>query len=91
MPRKKVHKDHETKTVLFECPHCGQIVIVLEAELRCKIFRCGVHKQTGKPIDPHLPEPGCTHLRETGQAFGCCRPFRYVEAIEPYVEECDYI
>ena len=92
MPRKYVHKDSETGSLIFECPHCGQLIVVAENELRCKIFRCGVHVKTGAPINPHLSEPECTSLRETGQAFGCCRPFLYVDNVDkPYVEECGYI
>ena len=59
-------------TPVLECPHC-RISLVVEA-LNCGIFRCGVRRDTGAQIDPHMSEEDCRAV--LGQIWGCSRPFR---------------
>ena len=72
------------------CPHCDTTVEVLE--LNCKIFRCGVFKESGEQINPHLPKNECENLVNTGAIYGCGKPFQITNDNPPYVViKCDYI
>ena len=68
----------------MECPHCG-IRIEIE-QLNCAIFRCGIYKETGKQIPPHLSKPECDQIKD--KIWGCSKPFRYENG---KLIICDYI
>ena len=70
--------------MLVECPHCDVLIEILE--VNCAIFRCGILKDTGEQIDPHLPKQSCDDLKD--KIWGCSRPFKY-ENGKAIV--CDYI
>lgn len=72
----------------FSCPHCHTTIQVQENQLNCKIFRCGVHKNSNQQINPHLPKKECDILKEKGLIYGCGRPFKFNGKD---VEICDYI
>jgi hypothetical protein len=76
--------------LLVNCPHCQQLIHV--EQINCSIFRCGVEKQTGQQIPPHLPKPECDRIVAEGHIYGCGKPFR-VEKNENGLEAiiCDYI
>jgi hypothetical protein len=61
----------------------------MKREVNCRIFRCGVIKNTNQPIPPHAPKIVCDQLALTGQIYGCGKPFRLNLNNEP--EICDYI
>jgi len=79
--------------LLLNCPHCQQMIEVIE--LNCRIFRCGVFKDTYKQIDPHLPKPACDKLVNQCKIYGCGKPFRVVDSLDSEskykTEDCDYI
>ena len=70
--------------MIINCPHCN-ISIVIE-ELNCKIFRCGVYKESFKQVDPHLSKVECDKLGDT--IYGCGKPFQIKN---DEVVKCDYI
>jgi hypothetical protein len=83
---------------IIQCPHCDMCIEVVK--LNCRIFRHGVYKRTGKQIPPHLDKPTCDRLFETGQIYGCGKPFKIEEvnhsdlnlnALKLQAFKCDYI
>lgn len=74
--------------LVFECPHCKILIMVYSNELNCKIFRCGVYKNSGEQIPPHSDKKTCDELFEKNLIYGCGKPFMIKDnkAIE-----CEYI
>ena len=70
------------------CPHCGGMVVVAAKDINCKIFRHGVIKATGQPMDPHTPKKECARLIREGLIYGCAGPFKF-DGVTTQV--CDYI
>jgi len=88
----------EKETVIFECPHCGQLGVVLEKEINCSIFRHAAYIENSQPIDPHASKEVCEQLLADGLIHGCGKPFKLVKADETedspggwMAEVCDYI
>ena len=84
------------KEIILECPHCKGVVVVLEKQLNCKIFRHGVFKKNGMQIDPHLKKHDCDMLLRDKKIWGCGKPFKVFEtklnkSKKYYTEICDYI
>ena len=77
--------------LLVECPHCS-VCIEIE-QLNCKIFRCGILKENGNQIDPHLPKSDCDALVQKNLIFGCGKPFRVVQDASGILIAviCDYL
>jgi hypothetical protein len=76
---------------IFNCPHCTNTITVSISELNCKIFRCGVYKDTYKQIDPHLNKKECDKLFIENKIFGCSKPFEIIEKNNIlYCIKCDY-
>ena len=73
---------------LSKCPHCNQEFEIVE--LNCRIFRCGILKQTYEQINPHLQKEICDMLVEKNLIFGCGKPF-YINIKKNVTEICDYI
>ena len=62
---------------IVECPHCNMGIVV--DALNCGVFRCGVWKDTGLQINPHMSEDECRDA--IGNVWGCSKPFRiYTDA-----------
>jgi hypothetical protein len=72
----------------FNCPYCNIHIMVMKNEVNCKIFRCGVFKQTGQPIHPHLSEVECKRMVKENLIYGCGNPFIFNGS---HVEKCGYI
>lgn len=73
-----------------ECPHCKCQVEILE--INCAIFRHGVLKSNGQQMNPHTPKSECDRLAETGEIYGCGKPFRVTKNNDGIQAEiCDYI
>lgn len=72
---------------IITCPHCEQYIEILE--LNCRIFRCGVYKQTNQQINPHLDEKSCNELKIKDLIYGCGKPFRVLP--NNIVEICGYL
>lgn len=84
------------KEIILECPHCNGVIIVLEKQLNCKIFRHGIFKKNGIQIDPHLKKNECEKLIRDKTIWGCGKPFKVIEIIKDqqkiyYTKICDYI
>jgi hypothetical protein len=79
--------------IIFNCPHCDDMIIVNTNDLNCKIFRHAYYKKSFKQIDPHSPKTVCEKLKNDGFVYGCAGPFRIDGPInEQYlVSICDYI
>lgn len=73
--------------MLFTCPHCGIHIEVLNKQLNCKIFRCGVYKSNFKCVDPHMKKENLEKIKN--EIYGCGKPFRLNDKLEPIV--CGYI
>lgn len=77
-------------TFFIQCPHCDQSIEIVE--VNCRIFRCGIIKQTFTQINPHLPKTQCDLLHAAGAIYGCGKPFQIVQTGEEWVAIiCDYI
>ena len=60
--------------VLFNCPNCNVTIEIVA--LNCGVFRCGIYKDNGLQINPHLPQAECELLGDT--IYGCGKPFQYL-------------
>jgi hypothetical protein len=72
--------------MFIECPHCYQLIEVIE--LNCRIFRCGIIKATYEQIPPHATKDECIKYLNDG-IYGCAKPFIINNNLIP--EKCDYI
>jgi hypothetical protein len=79
------------KAKFVKCPHCDIIIEVLE--LNCKIFRCGIFKDSLTQINPHLHKIECDRLITEDLIYGCGKPFRVdIDSQGEYISSiCDYI
>ena len=77
------------KYLLFDCPHCKFGILVYKNELNCRIFRCGILKNNGAQIPPHLAKETCDLLYIQGYIYGCGKPFRITDNLE--IVKCGYI
>jgi len=71
--------------LIINCPHCDQMIYV--EELNCKIFRCGIFKDTYTQIPQHASEKECDKFVSDG-IYGCGKPFLLNE--NNIVEKCNY-
>lgn len=72
---------------IIKCPHCDQHIEIIA--LNCRIFRCGVYKNTNNQINPHLDESSCKELKKKDIIYGCGKPFTILH--NGTVAICDYI
>lgn len=91
-----MNNDNNINTIIINCPHCNEEVLIFSYEINCGIFRHGVFKENMQQIDPHLPEVYCNRLIEEDKIFGCGKPFKINRdiinnKIVYRVEICDYI
>lgn len=78
--------------MIISCPHCNQMIEVIE--LRCRIFRCGLYKESWEQIHPHLKKEECDKLVKDKLIYGCGKPFKVIyDTIlnTNYPVKCDYI
>jgi len=73
--------------LLIHCPHCQQLIEIVE--LNCRIFRCGIYKNNGQPIPPHASRQECDQFIVRDEIFGCGKPFRIDDSNSAVI--CDYI
>lgn len=73
--------------VIIQCPHCCMNIEILE--YNCRIFRCGIFKDTFLQMDPHSPKNICDDLFLQNKIYGCGKPFLITK--EGIVEKCNYI
>lgn len=78
--------------LMFKCPHCFDLVEVLECFINCTIFRHAVLKETMQQINPHASKIECDSLVEENKVYGCAKPFRILKENNKYIVViCDYI
>ena len=83
-------------TIIINCPHCKEEVLIYSNEINCGIFRHGVFKENMQQIDPHLPEEYCKRLVNEDKSIGCGKPFSLTRKLEDSkfiyeIKECVYI
>jgi hypothetical protein len=72
----------------IECPHCKLLCEIHSKDIKCKIFRHAVFKDTLKFIDPHASKETCDKLVQSGKVWGCAKPFFFDGHT---IKKCDYI
>jgi len=75
-------------SLVFECPHCNESIVVQRNEINCAIFRHAIFRDTLEPIDPHASKEACDALVRNEKVHGCGKPFRLVNDVP---EVCDYV
>jgi hypothetical protein len=70
------------------CPYSDCEISIEIIEVNCGIFRCGVYKNNGQQIDPHLSKEKCEQLKHDDKIWGCGRPY---QLINNTLVKCDYI
>lgn len=84
----------ENKALIFNCPHCNDLIVVKKEEINCGIFRHASYIQnTENQINPHASKEECEQLVASGTIYGCAKPFslKLDEQGKPIVEICDYV
>ena len=80
------------KEIIVECPHCKDLISILENEINCGIFRHAVYKENMKYINPHATYDECQELIKNNSIYGCCKPFKLIKIdYYYYTVKCDYI
>lgn len=76
---------------IVACPYCKAPVII--EQINCGIFRHGIRKADGKPMDPHAPKDVCDRLIKDNAIYGCGKPFQTVFDVSGSLIAiaCDYI
>ena len=78
--------------LLFPCPHCLELVMVMKKDINCRIFRHAVYKDNYLQVNPHLPKKLCEYLMKDKEVYGCTKPFEIIFTENGYeVDECGYI
>ena len=61
------------------CPNCGAKIVIKRGEENCRVFICGVHRDTGRQLPPH-DEAGAAALVVQGKVvLGCGKQMRLVD------------
>ena len=74
--------NNDDDDIVVECPHCHDFIIVRHSDIKCRIFRHAVWKDTMVPIDPHATKEACDQLVTQNQVLGCGKPFELVPSEE---------
>ena len=75
-----------TNKTILSCPHCDIMIEVIE--INCAIFRCGIYKENGQQVEPHLSKYLCDALKENDKIWGCGKPFQLVNG---QLVKCEYL
>jgi hypothetical protein len=80
-------------SLILNCPHCNEFIIVHHEEIQCGIFRHGIYTNNLEPVDPHLSQKQCESLVMQKMIYGCGKPFQlfFDSSNNPYTQKCDYI
>jgi hypothetical protein len=83
------------------CPYEDCNISIEIIEINCAIFRCGIYKNNGTQINPHLSKEECDKLKKNDEIWGCGRPFKLCqeskesndssESKDIKIIPCDYI
>ncbi len=70
-------------------PDCNIGIEIIE--INCSIFRCGIYKNNGNQINPHLSKEDCDKIKKD-EIWGCGRPFQLKQYQGNYqLFQCDYL
>ena len=61
--------------IITTCPTCKEIVVILEDEINCGIFRHAVYRN-GIEVPPHTSKHVMESLLQQELIFGCGSPFQ---------------
>ena len=75
---------------VYKCPHCGIQCITAINEVNCKIFRCGIFKETYNQINPHATKPECDAYVLQNRIYGCAKPY-IIDINNMLIFPCDYV
>jgi hypothetical protein len=75
-------------TTISNCPYPDCNITIEIEEINCAIFRCGIYKESGKQIDPHLSKEQCDQLKIKNKIWGCGKPFQLINGT---LIKCEYI
>lgn len=91
--RRNILYDEEHRCFIFECPHCDQLIQVMENQTACCIFRHGYMKDNNTQMNPHSPKELCDMLAKEDKIYGCGKPFKLINENGKFkfVEICNYI
>lgn len=78
MVKKIITYIENDKAYIFECPNCDCMVLVMENEVNCQIFRHGIMKDTYMQMNPHAPGYECKALKDGDLIYGCGKPFKLI-------------
>ena len=79
-------------SVIIQCPHCNEYIMINRKDFNCKIFRHGIYIENCEQIDPHMNKEECDRLIVEKKIYGCSKPFKLIERDESIIiEKCDYI
>ena len=59
----------------FPCIHCRGWIFVAPQDVACQVFRHGILKTTGQPINPHASQTECEQFVANDTIWGCGKPF----------------
>jgi len=76
--------------IYVNCPHCDGGIEIHFTEINCNIFRHGIFKVTGMPMNPHESKENCEKYFDAGLIHGCGKPFELDQTTRTAVI-CDYI
>lgn len=80
------------ESIIVNCSHCSNLIIIFIEEINCSIFRHGIYKDTNIQIDPHLNKENCDILFAEKLIYGCGKPFKIIKNNDIYsIEVCKYI
>ena len=78
--------------MIITCPYSNCNICIEIVEINCAIFRCGIYKNDGKQINPHLSKEECETLKREDKIWGCGKPFQLINTNGIYqLAICDYI
>ena len=78
--------------LVFPCPHCLDLIMVMKKEMNCRIFRHAIYKDGFGQVNPHLNQSLCQSLTINKMVYGCTKPFQLLHNNDNYeVVKCDYI
>jgi hypothetical protein len=78
--------------LVFPCPHCEELTVVMKNEINCQIFRHAIYKNSYEQVNPHLPQKLCEYLTRNNITYGCSKPFRIDKVNEKFiVSKCEYL
>ena len=55
--------------------HCNVMIDIIA--LNCGVFRCGIYKNNGQQLDPHMSKDEFEKIKD--DIYGCGQPFQIIK------------